>query len=96
MERQLSRCTLIYREVGDSSALIRCRPHGGYSLFEIRATYAESRKPSGYYMLALDRNRAKAEFSMRYDWLRVVDVREITTEAEREAILTDPLRMPLD
>ena len=33
---------------------------------------------------------------MRYDWLRVTSIREITEEAEREAILTDPLRMPLD
>lgn len=96
MERRLSRCTLVYREIGDSSALIRCRPHGGYSLFEIRATYAKNRRPSDYYALAADEKKAKAEFEMRYDWLRVISIREITEEPEREAILTDPLRMPLD
>ena len=96
MERRLSRCTLVYRGIGDSSALIRCKPNLGYSLFEIQATYAKNRRPSDYYALSPDERRAKAEFEMRYDWLRVISIREITEEAEREAILTDPLRMPLD
>lgn len=92
-------CKLVYAEVGTKyghgTELVRCVPNDGVCLYEICATYAKQVPYSTYFYLGRNEKDAKTRFLSVMSWMTVVKIRLISSETEKEDILTDKFKMPM-
>ena len=93
--RRTENSSLEYECGHNYQKLRRCVPDDGILLFEVKATYSPTHPPATYYRLGKSVGDVKRQFTESMCWLKVVLVRHIPPGEEAEAILTDPMRMPI-
>lgn len=86
------RYDLVYEVGGDtnSTVLQKYIIHDGYTLFEIKATYAKQLLPATYFVVEKNSRLAKERFESNFPWLgNIMSVSEVV-EQSREVILNNP------
>ena len=85
-----TRYDLVYHTYDDGTrVLARYVPHEGYNVYEVSATYSNTRRPTGYYVIAKGSGEAKTLFSRVVPWLKVTCC-EVLHHGYVDAVLSHP------
>ena len=72
--------------------LIRYNLHSGYRVWQIGASYAQSIKPSFYYVISDSKSGARQKFRRIFSWLDVISCIEPLLPDAAEEVLSCPAK----
>ena len=72
--------------------LVRYNLHSGYRVWQTGASYAQSIKPSFYYVISTSKSSAKQKFRQIFSWLDVIYCVEPLLPDAAEEILSAPMK----
>lgn len=74
------------------SVLARYNLNAGYRVFQVGASYAQSIKPSFYYVISTSKSSAKEKFRRIFSWLDVISCIEPLLPDAAEEVLSCPAK----